>query len=276
MVARSTLHRLPGEDKGMTAITIAFANHKGGVGKTASTINVAYCLNKRKKRVLVVDCDPQGNAALTLGTVSPYEQPRTVANLFSGSSFSQTALPSKYEGLDLIPANLNVYATVSTLSNSIKRFFGFRQALDEAALNRYDYILLDCPPTIEGTLLTNALVIADYVIIPVGVEDTYALSGVSHLIKVIETLRADAESRLAIMGVLLTMFDGRNTAAKAIRSLAISTFGEDMVFSTTIPRNTTLNKAVMASKAVCEFDDTCASCRSYRELAQEIENRVSR
>lgn len=260
----------------MTAITIAFANHKGGVGKTASTINVAYCLSKRKKKVLVVDCDPQGNAALTLGTVSPYEQPRTVANLFSGSSFSQTALPSKYDGLDLIPANLNVYATVSTLSNSIKRFFGFRQALDDAALNRYDYILLDCPPTIEGTLLTNALIITDYVVIPVGVEDTYALSGVSHLIKVIETLRADAESRLAIMGVLLTMFDGRNTAAKAIRSLAISTFGEDMVFSTTIPRNTTLNKAVMASKAVCEFDDTCASCRAYRELAQEIENRVSR
>ena len=125
----------------MAAKVIAFANHKGGVGKTASTVNVAYCLAKRKRRVLVVDCDPQGNASLTLGTVSPYEQPRTVANLFTGLSFSAAAVPSKYEGLDLIPANLNVYATVSTLSNSIKRFFGFRQALDKAALNTYDYIL---------------------------------------------------------------------------------------------------------------------------------------
>ena len=148
----------------MAAKVIAFANHKGGVGKTASTVNVAYCLAKRKRRVLVVDCDPQGNASLTLGTVSPYEQPRTVANLFTGLSFSAAAVPSKYEGLDLIPANLNVYATVSTLSNSIKRFFGFRQALDKAALNTYDYILLDCPPTIEGALLTNALIITDYII----------------------------------------------------------------------------------------------------------------
>ena len=260
----------------MPAITIAFANHKGGVGKTASAVNVAYCLTKRKRKVLVVDCDPQGNASLTLGTVSPYEQPRTVANLFSGSNFSATALPSKYEGLDIIPANLNVYATVATLSNSIKRFFGLRQALDQVALNKYDYIILDCPPTIEGTLLTNALIISDYVVIPVGVEDTYALTGVSHLIKVVETVRNDAESKLAIMGVLLTMFDGRNTAAKTIRSLAIGTFGDDMVFNTTIPRNTTLNKAVMASQAVCDYDDTCASCRSYRDLAQEIEQRAGR
>ena len=258
----------------MAAITIAFANHKGGVGKTASAVNVAYCLTKRKKKVLVVDCDPQGNASLTLGTVSPYEQPRTVANLFSGGNFASTALPSKYEGLDIIPANLNVYATVATLSNSIKRFFGFRQALDPQTLKNYDYIILDCPPTIEGTLLTNALIITDYVVIPVGVEDTYALTGVSHLIKVVETLRNDTDSSLAIMGVLLTMFDGRNTAAKTIRSLAIGTFGDDMVFSTTIPRNTTLNKAVMASQAVCDYDDTCASCRSYRELAQEIEQRA--
>ena len=258
----------------MAAKVIAFANHKGGVGKTASTVNVAYCLAKRKRRVLVVDCDPQGNASLTLGTVSPYEQPRTVANLFTGLSFSAAAVPSKYEGLDLIPANLNVYATASTLSNSIKRFFGFRQALDKAALNTYDYILLDCPPTIEGALLTNALIITDYIIIPVGVEDTYALSGVSHLIKVAETLRADTESNLAIMGVLLTMYDGRNNAAKTIRNVAIGTFGEEMVFRTTIPRNTTLNKAVMSNLAVCDYDDGCSSCRSYRELAQEMEARL--
>ena len=228
----------------MAAKVIAFANHKGGVGKTASTVNVAYCLAKRKRRVLVVDCDPQGNASLTLGTVSPYEQPRTVANLFTGLSFSAAAVPSKYEGLDLIPANLNVY------------------------------ILLDCPPTIEGALLTNALIITDYIIIPVGVEDTYALSGVSHLIKVAETLRADTESNLAIMGVLLTMYDGRNNAAKTIRNVAIGTFGEEMVFRTTIPRNTTLNKAVMSNLAVCDYDDGCSSCRSYRELAQEMEARL--
>lgn len=107
-----------------------------------------------------------------------------------------------------------------------------------------------------------------------GVEDTYALSGVSHLIKVAETLRADAESNLAILGVLLTMFDGRNSAAKTIRNVAIGTFGDRMVFKTTIPRNTTLNKAVMSNLAVCDYDDNCSSCRSYRDLTQEIEARL--
>ena len=239
----------------MAAKVIAFANHKGGVGKTASTVNVAYCLAKRKRRVLVVDCDPQGNASLTLGTISPYEQQVIVGFILLIAVASQTANKG---------GNLN----------SIKRFFGFRQALDKAALNTYDYILLDCPPTIEGALLTNALIITDYIIIPVGVEDTYALSGVSHLIKVAETLRADTESNLAIMGVLLTMYDGRNNAAKTIRNVAIGTFGEEMVFRTTIPRNTTLNKAVMSNLAVCDYDDGCSSCRSYRELAQEIEARL--
>ena len=96
----------------------------------------------------------------------------------------------------------------------------------------------------------------------------------SHLIKVAETLRADTESNLAIMGVLLTMYDGRNNAATTIRNVAIGTFGEEMVFRTTIPRNTTLNKAVMSNLAVCDSDDGCSSCRSYRELAQEIEARL--
>ena len=89
-----------------------------------------------------------------------------------------------------------------------------------------------------------------------------------------ETLRADTESNLAIMGVLLTMYDGRNNAAKTIRNVAIGTFGEEMVFRTTIPRNTTLNKAVMSNLAVCDYDDGCSSCRSYRELAQEMEARL--
>ena len=253
----------------MAAKVIAFANHKGGVGKTASTVNVAYCLAKRKRRVLVVDCDPQGNASLTLGTVSPYEQPRTVANLFTGLSFSAAAVPSKYEGLDLIPANLNVYATVSTLSNSIKRFFGFRQELDKAALNTYDYILLDCPPTIEGALLTNALIITDYIIIPVGVEDTYALSGVSHLIKVAETLRADTESNLAIMGVLLTMYDGRTNLSMQVAQEVRRHF-PGKVFASVIPRNVRLSEAPSHGMPITSYDKFSRGAESYQSLAKEI------
>lgn len=189
-------------------------------------------------------------------------------------SFSTAAVPSKYEGVDLIPANLNVYATVSTLSNSIKRFFGFRQALDQASLNTYDYILLDCPPTIEGALLTNALVITDYIIIPVGVEDTYALSGVSHLIKVAETLRARCGIQPRHSGRPADHVRRAQQRRKDIRNVAIGTFGDRMVFKTTIPRNTTLNKAVMSNLAVCDYDDNCSSCRSYRDLTQEIEARL--
>lgn len=258
----------------MPAITIAFANHKGGVGKTASAVNVAYCLTKRKKRVLVVDCDPQGNASLTLGSISPYEQPRTVANLFSGGTFSTTAVTSKYEGLDIIPANLNVYATVATLSNSIKRFFGFRQALDQAALDHYDYIILDCPPTIEGTLLTNALIITDYVIIPVGVEDTYALSGVSHLIKVVETLRADTDSNLAIMGVLLTMFDGRTNLALQVAE-EVKHYFPGKVYATVIPRNVRLSEAPSHGKPITSYDRTSRGAEAYTAFAAEFLDKQS-
>lgn len=255
---------------------LAFANHKGGVGKTTSAINVAYNLSRLKKRVLVVDCDPQGNASHTLGEVGPFEQEVTVADLFeSDMTFSEAAVASKYDRVDLIPSNLNVYTAISRLGpDSIRRFFGLQRALDPAARETYDYIILDCPPTIEGTLLTNALVITDHVIIPVGAEDDYALSGVGHLVDVIKKIRKDAEGNTAVLGVLLTMFDSRTNACKIIREAALSMFGKQHVFKNVIPRNTTINQAVMAKNAVCDLDANCAGCKAYRALAREIDERI--
>jgi len=255
---------------------IAFTNHKGGVGKTTSAVNVAFNLSRLKRRILVVDCDPQGNASLTLGEVDPFEQETTIADIFEGdASFSSAATASKYDRVDLIPSNLNVYAAISRLgADSIRRFFGLQKALDQAAKDTYDYIILDCPPTIEGTLLTNALVITDSVVIPVEAESNYALSGVGHLVEVVKRIRQDADGNASVLGVLLTMFDSRTTASKVIKEAAIGMFGNQHVFKNSIPRNTTLNQAAMSNQAVCDLDPNCAGCKAYRALAREIEEKI--
>ena len=151
-----------------------------------------------------------------------------------------------------------------------------REAILKNALaslrGEYDYLLIDCPPSL-GLITTNALTAADTILIPIQCE-YYALEGLSQLMNTVRRVKRQYNDLLDIEGVLLTMYDGRNNAAKTIRNVAIGTFGEEMVFRTTIPRNTTLNKAVMSNLAVCDYDDGCSSCRSYRELAQEMEARL--
>jgi chromosome partitioning protein len=214
------------------------------VGKTTCTVNLAYNLSRRKNTsVLVIDCDPQGNASMTLGEVNPFDQQYTTADLFGrggrAATFSEIATRSIYDRVDIIPSNLNVSATI------------------------------------EGTLLINALVITDHVIIPVDAESNYALSGVSHLVEVIRRIRDDADSNISVLGLLLTMFDSRTVAGKAIRESAISTFGEAHVFKNAIPRATKINQAAISSQAVCDLDPNCASCKAYRALAKEIEEKIA-
>jgi chromosome partitioning protein len=263
------------------AQVIALANHKGGVGKTTCTVNLAYNLSRRKSsNVLVIDCDPQGNASMTLGELNPFDQQYTTADLFGKNNrtatFSEVATKSIYDRVDIIPSNLDVSATLAQLDpNSVRRFFGLQKAFDKAAQDKYNYILLDCPPTIEGTLLINALVITNHVIIPVDAESNYALSGVSHLVEVIKRIREDADSNISVLGLLFTMFDSRTVAGKAIRESAISTFGEAHVFKNAIPRATKINQAAISSQAVCDLDPNCASCKAYRALAKEIEEKIA-
>ena len=255
---------------------IAFTNHKGGVGKTTTAINIAYTLTRQKKKVLLVDADPQGNASTTIGQVPAFEQPHTIAELLTdkGMQFSSCAVPSKYKNLDLIPSNINAASLNTMLSPSDPmRFIGFRHKFDDAAKDRYDYILIDCPPTIDGPFLVNALVVSDFYVIPIEAESVYALAGVDALLKAIETITESTNPNLAMLGALITMYDARTQAGRYM-SEAITDYFQSKVFSTRISRNTAINKANMLGCCVCDMDSSTKGCKDYRALAHEIVKRI--
>ncbi len=256
---------------------IALTNHKGGVGKTTTVCNLAYCLSRKKKTVLVMDCDPQGNASLTLGEIPPFEQEVTLADLFTdkNATLLSCATQSKYDNLDLIPNNLDAAALGGSLSLSDpKRFLGLKNKLDEKAQKTYDYILLDCPPSIDSMFLVNALVIADFFIVPIDAESNYALSGVDSLLKAIEGVADSVNPSLQLLGALITLFDSRTTAAKFLIQAIEDYFGKEQVFTTRIHRNTAINKATMLNRTVCDYESRAAGCRHYRSLAREVEKRI--
>jgi len=261
------------------AIKIVFANHKGGVGKTVTTINTAYGLAKRGKKVLVVDCDPQGNCTMTLSKKPPFEfdEEETLKHLFTSDeivSFSSLAKPTDYENLFFVPNNVDIYPALSALRpNSIKRFYGFVQAYKQDP-DAFDYILFDTPPTLEGTLTTNAFVLTDYMVIPIEAESSYALSGISNLVSTFLAIRREAQTNSKILGYLLTRYDGRRTAAKAIEQAAIEVYGRKQIFEGGIPTATIINKAIMESVPICEKDPEHTACKAYSKFVSQLLKRI--
>ena len=156
---------------------IAFANQKGGVGKTSSVISIAHALAMREKKVLAVDLDPQGNSSRILGKILPSEQPRTVIDLFTKKTaiLSNTYVDSQIKGVKLIPSYLKLFEIERTMKE-IERLSALRTKVDGAALEEFDFVLVDTPPNL-GTFLLNALIIADYVIIPIDAESIFAVEG---------------------------------------------------------------------------------------------------
>ncbi len=256
---------------------IAFANYKGGVGKTTSVVNTAYALSENGHKVLVVDLDPQGNASLTLGRHNPFEHEFTVGNLLADKELSpgRCMVKTPYE-VDLIPANLHTYALVAALpSNSAKRIYGLKNKLTELSGQGvdHDYVLIDCPPQIEGALITNAIAAADYYVLPIEGESVYAVQGVGHLMQAIEAIREDSGSAIKLLGALVTMFDMRTTAGKTVTQ-AITRYFQEMVFQTVIRRNTTINKANLSNRCVCDLDPKSFGCADYRSFAEEMVQRM--
>lgn len=258
------------------ATTIAFTNLKGGSGKTSTVINTAYALMKMGVKVLVVDCDPQGNASMTLGKISPLDAKATIGDVFAhGSKFCDLISKSKYPGIDLVASNLNVVADLAALPpNSVRRAYGFRNALDEKTSADYDYILLDCPPSIDGAPLVNSMIIADYAVIPV--DGVYALAGVHPLLESIRTIRDDAQTNLTILGILITQQDGRTNESKGLKSAIIGGFGKDFVFQTHIPRNATVKESQMVGKAICDEKHKSPGCAAYTKFTSEMLTRISK
>lgn len=251
----------------MTKI-LAFANQKGGVGKTTSAINVAASLGYLGKKVLLVDLDPQGNCTSGVGidkdrvTLSTYEV------LLEGAKISDAAQKTRFQGLSCVPATMNLAGAEIGLSAVSARESVLKEALREG--KDYDYIIMDCPPSL-GLLTLNGLVAAEEVIVPMQCE-YFALEGLSQLLYTVNLVKKMYNPKLDLGGVILTMYDGRLNLSLAVAA-EIRKFFPDRIFRNTVPRNVRLSEAPSHGKPVLYYDKNSKGANAYLEIARELEER---
>lgn len=245
---------------------IAVANQKGGVGKTTTTINLATALAAVKKKVLVVDLDPQGNASTGLGVDRKSRRLDTYRMIIGGTSLAEAVQKSTVPGLDIVPAGMDLSGAELELVDMDTREHRLKQAIGDGAQG-YDYVLIDCPPAL-GLLTLNALVAAQAVLVPLQCE-FFALEGLSHLTKTIERVQKVFNPELVIQGIVLTMYDKRNNLSDQVASDVRAYFG-DKVYKTVIPRNVRVSEAPSYGKPVLMYDMKCAGSQAYLHLAGEV------
>jgi chromosome partitioning protein len=249
------------------ARVIAIANQKGGVGKTTSAVNLAASLAVAEQRTLLIDGDPQGNATSGIG-IAREQLGSTLYDVLLGDATLDQALHRgvQFRHLDVLPATPELAAAEVELVDRPNRTEAMRAAL-ASALDRYDYVLIDCPPSL-GLITLNMLAAADALLIPVQCE-YYALEGLSQLLNTVHRVQQGVNPHLAIDGVLLTMFDNRLNLSRQVAADAREYFG-GRVFQSVIPRNVRLAEAPSFGKPIILYDVASIGAQAYLQVAQEL------
>ncbi|MCB9990196.1 MAG: ParA family protein [Rhodospirillales bacterium] len=243
----------------------AIANQKGGVGKTTTSINLATAMCAVGKKVLLVDLDPQGNASTGLGVKRSSLQKSMYDVLFGEAHVLDVIQQTKVPGLSVAPSSVHLSGAELELVTAERREYRLRESLRTPL--PYDYIIMDCPPSLN-LLTLNALVCADSVVVPLQCE-FYALEGLSHLVKTIERVKKHYNETLDIHGVVLTMYDKRNNLSGMVANDVRDYFG-DKVYKTVIPRNVRVSEAPSFGLPAIVYDMRCPGAQAYIHLASEV------
>lgn len=247
---------------------VTIANQKGGVGKTTTAISLASGIAAHGKKTLLVDMDPQGNASSGVG-IDVRSLKKTIYEALIGQiAVNDAIIKTAYGNLDILPANQNLVGAEIELVLIEKREYKLKELLSNVA--EYDYVVIDCPPSL-GILTLNALVAARLLVVPLQCE-YYSLEGLSHLIKTVKIVKRELNPQLEIVGILLTMFDGRNNLSKSVYDEIVKHFGEK-VFNAVIPRNVRLSEAPSYGMPIYKFDPSSRGSNTYKQFVEEFLSR---
>ncbi|MBR5974524.1 MAG: ParA family protein [Clostridiales bacterium] len=252
------------------AYVISIVNQKGGVGKTTTAVNLSAFLAKKRKKVLIIDLDPQGNATSGYGFEKSSLENTVYDLLVNEEDIANVIATTSVKNVDMCPTNINLAGAEVELVSAISRETILKRAI-EPILDQYDYVIIDCPPSL-GLLTINALTACEGVIVPIQGE-YYALEGLSQLIDTINMIRKKLNPVLGILGVVITMHDRRTQLTKQVVEEVQKFFG-DRVFKTFIPRNVRLAEAPSHGLTIDEYDPKSKGSLAYQALANEVMKRT--
>ncbi|MDD7678102.1 MAG: AAA family ATPase [Anaerovibrio sp.] len=244
---------------------IAVANQKGGVGKTTTSVNLSAAFAEMGKKVLLIDCDPQGNATSGLGIEKDGLELSIYDALINDTPMEEIILQTQF-GLDMVPSVMDLAGAEVELVNLDDKQYRLKKAV-ELIKDKYDYILIDCPPSL-GHVTLNALTAADSVLLPLQCE-FYALEGLSQLLSTVQLVQEQLNGDLRIEGLVLTMYDSRTNLAEQVVE-EVKTHFPDMVYATKIPRNVRLSEAPSFGKPIFAYASSSKGAQAYMSLAEEV------